>query len=632
MSYRALYRTYRPKDFSEVVGQDHIVSTLQNVIGSDKIRHAYLFAGPRGTGKTSVAHVFARAINKTASGNIVVDDLDIIEIDAASNNGVADVRTIIESSSYAPTKAKYKIYIIDEVHMLTKGAFNALLKTLEEPPKHIVFILATTEAHKIPTTILSRVQRFNFRRIDNETIKKQLRNVLHQEKIAYDEESIKFIADLSQGGMRDALTISDQAAAFGNGSISFETIAQVFGVVSSSNQIKIINCAYEGKTKELMRLINGLIDNGADIERVSLSLLGIVKDFIVYSKTQDTSLLENISFEEFKSLAITVNYAYEVVEILMKLISDLRFTEVPKQSFELAILKMARSRDAAPIMNQPNASDEDIFKTDTFVTPISKPIEAVVPESVPEPVIKKLMEEEESLFDIVSDRLQEETQSFAITEDVISTTEFLTSEQISSVAEETEVEEPVQEQPTISLATNQEISLDLLKLFEIDHTNTATQTIERASKHSNEDILNAFLLSSRDTLGKVKPLWTNLVSKGSSPKLLPLASLLSETRIAAAGDNFVVVVAESQSTADELFKDYETQEMIELSKNIFGIPLYTIAISKAQFDEVKLLWQTLQAQGSLPNPTAIQRPTMAPKAKTEAEALGTSIFGDLFKN
>ena len=232
MSYKALYRTYRPTDFDSVVGQDHIVSTLRNIIKNNKIGHAYLFAGPRGTGKTSVAHIFAHTVNVGASGESIYDEMDILEIDAASNNGVPEIRNIINNITYAPTKARYKVYIIDEVHMLTKAAFNALLKTLEEPPKHAIFVLATTEPHKIPITIMSRVQRFNFKRIEEKTIEERLKFVLDKEKIGYEQTSLKFISKLAQGGMRDALSIADQAAAFGDNEITFNAISQVFGVIS----------------------------------------------------------------------------------------------------------------------------------------------------------------------------------------------------------------------------------------------------------------------------------------------------------------------------------------------------------------------------------------------------------------
>lgn len=641
MSYRALYRTYRPKTFKDVVGQDHIVDTLKNIIASNKVGHAYLFAGPRGTGKTSVAHVFARALNMNAAGNEVFGDMDIIEIDAASNNGVSEIRNIIESARYAPTNAKYKVYIIDEVHMLTKGAFNALLKTLEEPPVHVIFILATTEAHKLPVTILSRCQRFNFKRIDNEVIKKQIKNVLTQENISYDEEAIKFIADLSQGGMRDALSIADQASAFGNGVISFEAISQVFGVVSTSNQIKLINNAFAGDAKELMRLVNQLIDNGADIERVSMSLLSILKDYIVFAKTQDSSLLENITEEEYQSIKITQSYAYDSVEILMKLITDLRFTEVPKQSFELAILKMARSSQmpqAQVVVTKTvvETKEEDIFKTDTFSTVIKteevkQEIKVEAPAIVAQPISN-----EESIFDIMSDQIQEETQQFEVSDEILSTTEFSvveasTTETVEEVQIEVKQEVISPELFAIEEPKQQvEEEIDLLKLFETPKTQEVQVSIKKSS-HSEDEVLNLFLLSAKDKVAFAKEAWGSLLTKANEPRFIRIANLLNETRIIAAGENFVLVATENDLVAKQLFDEHTTNDFIEFSNVLFGRPTNIFTITKVEFDHVKNLWMDLSTKNELPTPQSVKAPKLIEKPKSEAEQLGTALFGDLFK-
>lgn len=218
MSYKALYRTYRPQTFEDVAGQSHVTITLQNAIKENRIAHAYLFAGPRGTGKTTIAKIFAKAINcmgenppcnecSNCKEITLGDHPDVIEIDAASNNGVNEVRELIDKVKYAPINAKYKVYIIDEVHMMTPEAFNALLKTLEEPPAHIVFILATTEPHKILPTIISRCQRFDFQRVDENDIITRLKYVLEEEKVDYEEEALAIISKLADGGMRDALSI-----------------------------------------------------------------------------------------------------------------------------------------------------------------------------------------------------------------------------------------------------------------------------------------------------------------------------------------------------------------------------------------------------------------------------------------
>src|SRR5574344_1048297 len=240
MKYQALYRKYRPKTFDDVYGQQIVVQTLKNVIKNNKLTHAYLFVGPRGTGKTSIAKIFAKTINclhpedglscekcDICISNNSNENVDIIEMDAASNNGVDEIREIRNHITLLPTVSKYKIYIIDEVHMLTTGAFNALLKTLEEPPSHTIFILATTEPHKIPLTILSRCQKFDFTRINNEDICKQVELVAKKENISIEEEAIKEIARLSDGGMRDALSLLDQVSAYTNNTITIIDVHNV---------------------------------------------------------------------------------------------------------------------------------------------------------------------------------------------------------------------------------------------------------------------------------------------------------------------------------------------------------------------------------------------------------------------
>lgn len=350
--YLALYRQYRPNVFDEVQGQEHIVRTLLNIINSQKISHAYLFCGPHGTGKTSVAKIFANTINCSHSNDIykpcqdcinnIDRNLDIIEIDAASNNGIDDVRDLREKIKHLPTQSKYKIYIIDEVHMLSKGAFNALLKTLEEPPKHVIFILATTDPQKIPLTILSRVQRFNFKRIDKKTIIKHLMNVFKEEKIEYEDNVLDLIASLGAGSLRDTLSIADQVSIFaGTEKIKLSDVEKLFGITNIDNIINIINLATSHNIKDLMQLTTKLVENGMDIERFTIQMINVLKDYLILIKTNAIDLLEYTTLDDLKKINISQDKIYDYISELINILKEVKFSDLPLQSLELGLIKLA---------------------------------------------------------------------------------------------------------------------------------------------------------------------------------------------------------------------------------------------------------------------------------------------------
>lgn len=259
MSYKALYRTYRPSSFEEVVGQQHIVTTLKNAVKQNKIAHAYLFCGPRGTGKTTIAKLLAKAVNCEDQQNAPCNQCrsclaiqqgnhpDIVEIDAASNNGVDEVRELIEKVKYAPLEGRYKVYIIDEVHMMSSGAFNALLKTLEEPPSHVIFILATTEPQKVLPTIISRCQRYDFSKVGQNEIITRVRCVLEQEHIECEDEALRLVAQLADGGMRDALSIMDQCIAYAQNHITAAHVNEIYGITTVSEKIEMLQWIFSNK-------------------------------------------------------------------------------------------------------------------------------------------------------------------------------------------------------------------------------------------------------------------------------------------------------------------------------------------------------------------------------------------------
>lgn len=286
MSYQALYRVWRPQTFEDLVGQDMITKTLKNALATKQTTHAYLFAGPRGTGKTSCAKLFAKALNCPNQVNgdpcnecetckaITAGRLnDVIEIDAASNNGVEEIRDIRDKVKYAPTQADYKVYIIDEVHMLSTSAFNALLKTLEEPPANVVFILATTDPHKIPATIISRTQRFDFKRITSGAILERMEYILKQKEFEYDEKALNVIARAAEGGMRDALSILDQVLSFGDNKVTLDNALLVTGSVTRENLIKYLSQVQNHETVAGLQTIHEILDEGKDTKRLLEDLI-----------------------------------------------------------------------------------------------------------------------------------------------------------------------------------------------------------------------------------------------------------------------------------------------------------------------------------------------------------------------
>lgn len=356
MAYKALYRTYRPQKFSEVIGQKVIVKTLQNAILSGKISHAYLFSGPRGTGKTTIARIFAKALNcenaptsdpcgkcrsclEIAEGN----NPDVIEIDAASNNGVDEIRDIRDKVKFLPGGSKYKVYIIDEVHMLSSGAFNALLKTLEEPPKHVVFILATTEPHKVLPTILSRCQRFDFKSLTVKEISKMVIKVAEEEKIKISEEAVIAISESADGGLRDALSYLDQAISFSDEEVTVDDVNNVTGNLGSEKIIELVTYIEAKNIDKALKIINELVNLGKEINKLITGLLQFYRDVLLY-KSIDTANFSKYIFEkeDFKKLAELLNAdrIFYYVDVLNDVQSKIKFSNTPQIFFEIAIIKM----------------------------------------------------------------------------------------------------------------------------------------------------------------------------------------------------------------------------------------------------------------------------------------------------
>ena len=566
MAYQALYRKYRPVSFDGVAGQKPIVKTLQNAVRQHRIAHAYLFCGPRGTGKTSIAKIFAKMLNCESEENAPCGKChnciefqngshpDIIEIDAASNNGVEEVRNLIEKVKYAPIEGKYKVYIIDEVHMMSTGAFNALLKTIEEPPEHVIFIFATTEPHKVLPTIISRCQRFDFNKVSITDMVERLDYVLDQEHIHMEPEAVKLVATLSEGGMRDALSILDQCIAYAQDDITVNDVNTIYGITTPAEKGTLLSHVLNQDYAELTQQIETLSEQGTDIRRLTADLVDMLKDSLVYTYTEDVSLVQDIYLEVIRNILADVPAAkrLHMIDILMETLEKYRIASDAASYFEIAMLKMMEVPEAVNV-----------------VEPVSmKQPEAVVsmPKADPDPIPTVVM----------------------------------------SVSRETPEEQPKKVKKTKKTKAQEPVT------YEDEYIIALLAGANKQHKQSDLEHFND-IASYLNELDWVK-----------------YANALKHAVIVGSGINYLVLSVESPLEAREINDLEANDNMEDFIKVLLGVQKKVFAIDERQRQQVIQKFKELMQQGTLPEPVQVkltQRKQDEQNEPTTEEKL-TDLFGD----
>jgi DNA polymerase-3 subunit gamma/tau len=594
MAYKALYRTYRPADFDEIAGQEHITKTFRNALVKNKIAHAYLFSGPRGTGKTSIAKIIAKAVNceKAPIENPCNEcDIclgienntinDVIEIDAASNNGVDEIREIRDKVKYLPGVGKYKVYIIDEVHMLSTGAFNALLKTLEEPPKHVIFILATTEPHKIPATIHSRCQRFDFRGVSVPDMIKTLNIIIKKENIGIEKEAIKVIAESAEGGMRDAISLLDQVVSYSNQNVTTSDVHAIRGTVSNELLLKIANAIYENNSVEAIKQLDDLIMLGKEAPRLVENLIKFYRDVLIY-KNVNTEYDDHLIYkdENFIELSkkISNNMIFYYIECLNKAQNDMKWTSNAKLYMELALIKMVDKVEKQEIYY-----DDEISSLNTKIDVLNEKIDNIdiKPSVVENPTIDVKPVKEESIakavevpiekVEIIQENPEDEEFKDIIEEEAESDDEIIINPKplyTEDDIDRTEKEEVVEETNIFNTPVPEPVVKESIpyKTFDIRYV---------------EDVLNN---AKREVKVTMNMKWYD-IERATDSSDLTYAKMITEGRLVATDGRMIIIQYSNASICNRMMKPEIKGKIIEMLSDFFDVEIDYLALPEVVWQE-----------------------------------------------